>query len=153
VGKETSLAKKRTSKPPFDVRPFQTDDEPEVVALWREVFPDDPPHHDPAACIQLKVAEQPELFFVATREGKVVGTIMAGFDGHRGWIYRVAVSPKQQRQGIGTALMYRAETALIARGAPKINLQVRATNGQVASFYEQLGFVVEDRISMGKRIK
>jgi ribosomal protein S18 acetylase RimI-like enzyme len=153
VGKETSLAKKRTPKPPFDIRPYRISDERSVVALWREVFPDDPPHHDPVACIHLKVSEQPELFFVATRGGKVVGTIMAGFDGHRGWIYRVAVSPKQQRQGIGTALMRRAETELIARGAPKINLQVRATNGQVASFYEQLGFVVEERISMGKRIK
>jgi ribosomal protein S18 acetylase RimI-like enzyme len=148
-----SLAKKQAPKPPFEVRPYQAADEPFVVALWRAVFPDDPPHHDPVACIQLKISEQPELFFVATRGGKVVGTIMAGFDGHRGWIYRVAVSPRHQRHGIGTALMRHAETELIARGAPKINLQVRATNRQVASFYEQLGYVVEERISMGKRIK
>jgi ribosomal protein S18 acetylase RimI-like enzyme len=135
------------------VRPYESADEQAVVELWREVFPDDPPHHDPVACIQLKIAEQPELSFVATRGGDVVGTIMAGFDGHRGWIYRVAVSPRHQRQGVGTALMRRAEAELIARGAPKINLQVRATNGQVASFYEQLGYVVEERISMGKRIR
>ena len=147
------MAKKRSPNPPFEVRPYQTADETSVVALWREVFPDDPPHHDPVACIQLKIAEQPELFFVATRGSKLVGTIMAGFDGHRGWIYRVAVSPKQQRQGIGTALMRRAESELISRGAPKINLQVRATNGPVAAFYEQLGYIVEERISMGKRIR
>jgi ribosomal protein S18 acetylase RimI-like enzyme len=139
--------------PPIEIRLYETADEAAVVALWREVFPDDPPHHDPAACIQLKVSEQPELFFVATRNRDVVGTIMAGFDGHRGWIYRVAVSPRHQRQGIGTALMRRAETELIALGAPKINLQVRSTNGQVAAFYEQLGYIVEERISMGKRIR
>jgi ribosomal protein S18 acetylase RimI-like enzyme len=147
------LVKKLPSTPPIEIRLYKTADEPAVVKLWREVFPDDPPHHDPVACIHLKVAEQPELFFVATRGGDVVGTIMAGFDGHRGWIYRVAVSPRHQRQGIGTALMRRAETELIALKAPKINLQVRATNGQVAAFYEQLGYVVEERISMGKRIK
>ena len=138
--------------PSFDIRPYQVSDEPMVAALWREVFSDDPPHHDPVASIHLKIATQPELFFVATRAGEVVGTIMAGFDGHRGWIYRVAVSPQEQRQGIGSALVRRAEAELIARGAPKINLQIRATNCQVMGFYEQLGFVVEERISMGKRV-
>jgi ribosomal protein S18 acetylase RimI-like enzyme len=147
------VAKKRQATPPFDVRTYESTDEQAVVALWREVFPDDPPHHDPLACIQLKIAEQRDLFFVATRGGEVVGTVMAGFDGHRGWLYRVAVSPKYQRQGIGTALLRRAESELIARGAPKINLQIRTTNGQIAAFYEQLGYVVEERISMGKRIR
>lgn len=135
-----------------DLRLYQPSDEASVVALWRVVFADDPPHHDPAASIQLKMETQPELFFVAVRGADVVGTIMAGFDGHRGWIYRVAVSPQQQRQGIGTALVRHAEAALIARGAPKINLQIRVTNRQVAAFYEHLGYVVEERISMGKRI-
>jgi ribosomal protein S18 acetylase RimI-like enzyme len=124
-----------------------------VVALWRQVFPDDPPHNDPLDSIRLKMSSQPELFFVATRAGEIVGTIMAGFDGHRGWIYRVAVNPKQQRQGIGTALMQRAEAELIARGAPKINLQVRSTNEQVVGFYRRLGYSIEERVSMGKRIK
>jgi ribosomal protein S18 acetylase RimI-like enzyme len=136
----------------LDVRAYQPTDEPAVVALWLEVFSDDPPHHDPVTSIQLKMATQPELFFVATRGGQVVGTIMAGFDGHRGWIYRVAVSPQHQRQGIGTALMRHAEATLVARGAPKINLQIRASNCQVVGFYEHLGYVVEERISMGKRI-
>jgi ribosomal protein S18 acetylase RimI-like enzyme len=137
---------------PIEIRPYTSADEPAVVSLWREVFSDDPPHHDPVASIGLKTAIQGELFFVATRGGEVVGTIMAGFDGHRGWIYRVAVNPQHQRQGIGTALVRHAEAALVARGAPKINLQIRATNGQVVAFYEQLGYVVEERISMGKRI-
>jgi ribosomal protein S18 acetylase RimI-like enzyme len=137
---------------PLEIRPYTVADERSVVALWREVFPDDPPHHDPVETIQLKMATQPELFFVATNGAVVVGTIMAGYDGHRGWIYRVAVDPRHQRHGIGTALVRRAEQELIARGAPKINLQVRASNSQVAAFYEQLGYVQEERVSMGKRI-
>jgi ribosomal protein S18 acetylase RimI-like enzyme len=146
------LAARAEVATPIDIRPYHTSDEAAVVALWREVFADDPPHHDPAASIQLKMAVQPELFFVALREGELVGTVMAGFDGHRGWIYRVAVSQEHQRQGIGTALVRRAESELIARGAPKINLQIRATNSQVLGFYQHLGYIAEERISMGKRI-
>ena len=146
------LAAKTQFKPPLKIRPYQSSDETAVVALWREVFADDPPHHDPAASIRLKMDLQPELFFVAVRGNELVGTIMAGFDGHRGWIYRVAVHLQHQRQGIGTALVRRAESELIARGAPKINLQIRATNSQVVGFYEQLGYAIEERISMGKRI-
>jgi ribosomal protein S18 acetylase RimI-like enzyme len=138
---------------PLELRPYTSADESAVVALCREVLPDDPPHHDPVSSIRLKTATQPDLFFVATHGRHVVGTIMAGFDGHRGWIYRVAVSPQYQRQGIGTALVRHAEATLVARGAPKINLQIRATNSQVVAFYEHLGYVVEERISMGKRIQ
>jgi ribosomal protein S18 acetylase RimI-like enzyme len=141
-----------SSLPWLQIRPYAAADESAVVALWREVFADDPPHHDPVASIHLKTTAQPDLFFVAIREGNVIGTIMAGFDGHRGWLYRVAVSPEHQRHGIGTALVRRAEAELIARGAPKINLQIRTTNRRVQGFYEYLGYTAEERISMGKRI-
>jgi ribosomal protein S18 acetylase RimI-like enzyme len=137
----------------LSIRPYEHGDEEQVVALWREVFPDDPPHHDPAETIRLKTADQPDLFFVAAKGRTIVGTIMAGYDGHRGWIYRVAVSPRHQRHGIGSALMLHAVDALVKCGAPKINLQVRATNRGVVAFYKRLGFVIEERISMGKRIK
>jgi ribosomal protein S18 acetylase RimI-like enzyme len=137
----------------LSIRPYERGDEDQVVAMWREVFPDDPPHHDPIETIRLKTADQPELFFIAAKGRTIVGTIMAGYDGHRGWIYRVAVSPRYQRQGIGSALVRHAEQALVARGAPKINLQIRETNQRVVGFYERLGFVVEARISMGKRVK
>jgi ribosomal protein S18 acetylase RimI-like enzyme len=137
----------------LSIRTYEQGDEEQVIALWRDVFPDDPPRHDPAESIRLKIAEQPELFFIAAKGGTIVGTIMAGYDGHRGWIYRVAVSPRHQRQGIGSALMRQAVDALVKRGAPKINLQVRGTNQGVVAFYRRLGFTVEDRISMGKRVK
>jgi ribosomal protein S18 acetylase RimI-like enzyme len=136
----------------MDVRPYRAADEDAVIALWRTVFPDDPPHNDPATVIRHKLAVQRELFLVAVEGGRVVGTTMAGYDGHRGWIYTVAVHPGQRRRGIGAALVRRAETELRALGCPKVNLQVRATNAAVVAFYESLGFQVEERVSMGKRL-
>jgi ribosomal protein S18 acetylase RimI-like enzyme len=134
----------------FDIRVIQPADEPAVLALWRTVFSDDPPTHDARAAIRLKTATQGDLFFVATVENRIAGTILAGFDGYRGWIYRVAVDPAFQRRGIGTALVKRAEQELIARGVPKVKLQIRAANQSVVSFYERLGYAVETCISMGK---
>ena len=81
-----------------------------------------------------------------------MGTIMAGYDGHRGWIYLVAVAPQGRRQNIGSRLVSHAEQALTRRGCVKINLEVLASNAGVAAFYESLGFSVENRITMGKRI-
>jgi ribosomal protein S18 acetylase RimI-like enzyme len=83
---------------------------------------------------------------------RIVGTVMAGYDGHRGWVYYVVVSPDHRRQGIGTALMERAEEGLASLGCPKVNLQVRAGNEAVVRFYETLGYGVEERVSMGKRL-
>jgi ribosomal protein S18 acetylase RimI-like enzyme len=137
---------------PIEIRPYNSADESEVLSLWRVAFPDDPPQYNLSRSIQIKMATQPDLFFVATEDGRVVGTVLAGFDGYRGWIYRVAVDQSVQRRGIGTALVRRAEEELIARGVPKINLQIRTSNHAVVAFYERLGYVVEQRVSMGKRI-
>jgi ribosomal protein S18 acetylase RimI-like enzyme len=123
-----------------------------VVALWREVFPGEGGHNDPGRAIRDKLAYQRELFFVAAVDGAVVGTVMAGYDGHRGWIYRVAVDPRRQRHGLGTALLRHAEKELAALGCPKINLQVLASNAGVVAFYEKMGYRVEPRVSMGKRL-
>ena len=78
---------------------------------------------------------------------------MAGFDGHRGWIYYLAVDPDFRRRGIGTTLMHQVERALRERGCPKLNLQIRTSNQAVQAFYEQLGYDVEERISMAKRLR
>jgi ribosomal protein S18 acetylase RimI-like enzyme len=134
----------------MEVRPYRDADLDDVVALWRRVFPDAPPHNDPIRDVARKLGCQPELFFVACVGGRVVGTTVAGFDGHRGWVHLVAVAPAQRRRGVGSALMRRAEGALVALGCPKLNLQVRATTPEVVGFYERLGFRVEERISMGK---
>jgi ribosomal protein S18 acetylase RimI-like enzyme len=103
--------------------------------------------------IRQKLAYQRELFFVGECDGAIVGTVLAGYDGHRGWLYSVAVHPAYQRRGFGTALIRRAEGALAAIGARKINLQVRTSSATVLAFYRSLGYDVEERISMGKQVR
>ena len=124
----------------------------QVVALWKAVFGYDAPHNDPSVAIDKKIAVDDQLFFVAVADTTVVGTIMAGYDGHRGWIYSVAVSPSHRRQGIGAKLVTHAERALTGKGCVKINLQIMEGNESVSAFYSSLGFSIEKRISMGKRI-
>ena len=121
-----------------------------VDALWREAFPDATPRNRAAASIPAKLKVQPELFLVGLDGETVVGTVMAGYDGHRGWLYSVAVAKSHQRKGVGSALVREAEARLRALGCLKINLQVMPENAAVAEFYKGLGFVVEERISMGK---
>ena len=132
------------------IRPFEDADEDAVAALWREVFADDPPWNEPARMMAQKRAVQPEVFLVAMDKDGLVGTAMGGYDGHRGWVYAVAVRPQARRRGIGRALMNGIETALKSLGCPKINLQVRAGNEAVVAFYRRLGYRVEQRVSMGK---
>lgn len=123
-----------------------------VRALWLEAFPDDPPHNRAEAAIPAKLAVQPELLLVALEGDEVVGTTMAGYDGHRGWLYAVAVRETHRRAGVGTLLIAEAERRLAELGCTKINLQVRAENAAVAAFYRGLGYAVEERVSMGKRL-
>ena len=124
-----------------------------VDALWREVFPDDPPWNRAEMAIPAKLAVQPELFLVALDGERVVGSVMGGYDGHRGWIYALAVEPSHRRRGIATALLRAIEQHLAAAGCGKVNLQVRASNTGPIAFYEALGYTVEPRISMGKRLR
>lgn len=137
----------------MEIRPYEEVDEAAVAALWREVFPDAPAWNHPETDIRRKLAVQREAFLVAVVDGELVGTAMGGYDGHRGWVYYVVVSPNHRRQGIGAALMEGVEERLARIGCPKINLQVRATNDEVVCFYERLGYRVEERISMGKRLE
>ena len=123
-----------------------------VSALWQEAFPNDQPWNSAASAIPAKLAFQPGLFFVALDGNRVVGSIMAGYDGHRGWVNRIAVLQSHRGRGVGSALMREAETRLRMMGCTKINLQVRTSNAAAAEFYERLGYSVEDRISMSKRI-
>lgn len=123
-----------------------------VDQLWREAFPDDPPWNRAAAAVPAKLAVQPELFLVACDEGRVVGTAMAGYDGHRGWLHAVAVRASLRRSGVGAKLVDEAERRLRALGCAKINLQVRSTNPAVVAFYQRLGYAVEERVSLGKRL-
>jgi ribosomal protein S18 acetylase RimI-like enzyme len=136
----------------ISIRPYREGDQTQVINLWEKVFPDAPLHNNPARDIKTKREVQPDLFLVALHDDYLVGTAMAGFDGHRGWVYYLGVDPDYQRQGIGTALMKQVEARLIALGCPKLNLQIRANNTEVQAFYESLGYGPEDRLSMGKKI-
>ena len=136
----------------MQIRIYQEEDEQAVIDLWTLVLPDSAPHNDPAVAIRKKLAVDRDLFLVAVMEERVVGTVMGGYDGHRGWIYSVAVDPNHQRQGIGSAMLRHVEEALIERGCLKVNLQVRASNAAVIAFYAKLGYAVEERVSMGKRL-
>ena len=132
------------------IRAFEEADSPAVISLWREVFAYTTPHNDPALVIDRKMALQRELFFVAALDERIVGTVMGGYDGHRGWLYSLAVHPSSRGRGIGTALVRHLERALADLGCVKINLQVLASNPKVVAFYEKLGYRVEERISMGR---
>jgi ribosomal protein S18 acetylase RimI-like enzyme len=138
--------------PTILIRPYEETDEAAVVDLWQEVFPGAPAWNDPVNDIRRKLTVQPELFFIAMKDRQLVGTAMAGYDGHRGWVYYVVVSPNHRRLGIGSALMGHAEEALREKGCPKLNLQVRASNHEVVKFYQQLGYEIEERVSMAKRL-
>ena len=136
-----------------EIRTYRENDGAAVAALWREVFADAPAHNVPEEDIHRKLAVQRDLFFVAEEGGDVVGTALAGYDGHRGWVHLVAVKPSCRSRGVGAALMARVEEGLRAMGCPKLNLQVRGENEVAVGFYERLGYAVEERVSMGKRLK
>jgi ribosomal protein S18 acetylase RimI-like enzyme len=134
------------------VRPCSPEDRPALLALWSAVLHDPAPHNDPEISLKKKLEMDDGLLLVAHEGRTVVGSVMGGYDGHRGWIYALAVRPEHRRKGIGTALCRHLEQQLIDRGCLKLNLQVRSENAQVIAFYEQLGYSVEDRLSLGKRL-
>ncbi len=132
------------------IRLYTSDDFAGVDALWMAVFPNDPERNRARISIPKKLAQQPELFFVAEDGGRIVGTTMAGYDGHRGWLYSVAVAPSHRRQGVGERLVRTAQDALRDMGCIKVNLQIRTGNEAVAGFYRALGFATDEVISMGQ---
>lgn len=124
----------------------------QVITLWQKVFGYEADHNEPNLVIDKKCAFDDGLFFLAVRDDVVVGTIMVGYDGHRGWIYAMAVLPELQKGGIGSALLEFAEKELVSRGCMKVNLQIMEGNEGVQRFYEANGYLAEKRVSMGKRV-
>ena len=134
------------------IRPYQAADEEAVVALWRACDLVRP-WNDPRKDIRRKLRVNPEWFLVGELGGRLVGTVMAGYEGHRGWINYLAVAPGRRRAGLGRALMAEAERLLRAAGCAKINLQVRTANTAVIAFYERIGYRRDDCVSLGKRLE
>jgi ribosomal protein S18 acetylase RimI-like enzyme len=132
----------------MEIRKIRNEDEESVIALWKEVFPDDPPHNEPSVVLAAKL-DVDDLIFVAENNEQIVGACIAGYDGHRGWLYAVAVLPEFRRNAVGKRLVQAAMISLKEIGCIKVNLQIRPTNTEVAAFYKSLGFSVEDRLSMG----
>ena len=125
----------------------------QVIELWDSVFDIEDARNKPELVIDKKVSVKDDLFFVARDAKQVIGTIMAGYDGHRGWIYSMAVVPERRKSNVGTALLKHAENELKKLGCVKINLQIFKDNESVKNFYLKNGYSIEERVSMGKEIK
>jgi ribosomal protein S18 acetylase RimI-like enzyme len=135
----------------FEIRTYRNSDEAHVINLWEKcklVVP----WNDPKKDIQRKLSERPDLFFVGLLENLLIASCMAGFDGHRGWVYYVAVHPKHRRKGFATKLMEIAEEKLKEIGCPKIQLMVRESNLRVIEFYKNISYKIDPLVTMGKTL-
>lgn len=135
----------------MEIRPYQETDELSVIQLWTDcglVVQWNNPNLD----IHRKLKVQREMFLVGSIDEQIVATVMAGYEGHRGWINYLAVHPDYQQSGIGKLIMEEAERLLHKMGCPKINLQVRSANINVIEFYKKIGYKIDDVISLGKRL-
>ena len=136
----------------MQIRSFQPEDEEAVISLWRQC---DllRPWNDPRKDIRRKMEVRPDLFLVGLLDGQVVACVMAGYEGHRGWLNYLAVAPGHQRHGLARAIVAEAERLLREAGCPKINLQIRTSNHGVVQFYQHLGYSIDEVLSMGKRLE
>lgn len=135
-----------------EMRSLRSGDEAEVVSLWQRCGLTNP-SNDPFDDIRLKCARDPAGLLVVVDDGVIIGSVMVGYEGHRGWINYLAVDPDRRREGVGRRLMREAENLLRAFGCPKINLQIRSNNLGVLAFYESMGYVVDDVVSLGRRLE
>ena len=136
----------------LEIRNYRKPDQAAVVELWWNcglVVP----WNDPEKDIHRKLRVQRDMFLVGLLSTRLVATVMAGYEGHRGWINYLAVAPDCQKNGFGRRLMDEAEARLRRLGCPKINLQVRNSNADAIDFYKRIGFSVDDVVSMGKRLQ
>lgn len=132
--------------------PYQQKYRDAVIALWKKCSLIHPPN-DPDKDIEEKIRFQPNLFFVATLNGEVVGSVMVGYEGHRGWLNYLAVAPEHRRRGYGRKLVEKATAELAQIGCQKLNLQVRKDTAAAVEFYKQVGFKEDECLSFGKRLK
>jgi len=133
------------------IRPYSPDDEQAVIDLWCRcnlVIPQNNPKLD----IERKLSINPELFLVGLIDSKIVATVMGGYEGHRGWVNYLGVTPEHRKKGLGRQIMKVLEEKLKTTGCPKINLQVRNDNLEALMFYEKLGYKIDEVQSMGKRL-
>ena len=134
------------------IRAFDIADQAAVIELWQAcalVVP----WNDPVKDIARKLKVGADLFLVGESRGEIVATVMGGYEGHRGWINYLAVSPQHQRKGYGREIMEFVEQRIQLKGCPKINLQIRGANTQATEFYQAIGYDIEDAVGLGKRLE
>ncbi|GBC60515.1 GNAT family acetyltransferase [Desulfonema ishimotonii] len=136
----------------MEIREYRKSDENEVVELWIKCNLT-VPWNNPQKDIKRKLQKDRDLFLVGISDGKIIASVMGGYDGHRGWINYLAVDPEYQRKGLARQIMAAAEQRIRGKGCPKINLQVRAANNAVIRFYEAMGYRDDNVISLGKRLE
>lgn len=134
------------------IRPFTIEDKPALIELWKRCGITRP-WNDPDKDIERKLAVQSHMFLVGFVDDHMVASVMAGYDGHRGWVNYLAVCPASQRRGYGRELMQYAENLLRQAGCPKINIQIRSDNEDVVDFYRSLDYTMDEVVSMGKRLQ
>jgi ribosomal protein S18 acetylase RimI-like enzyme len=130
---------------------YRDGDKAAIINLWQEcglVVP----WNNPLTDIARKIADSPELFFTGRIDSKLVASCMAGYDGHRGWIYFLAVARSEQRKGFAAQLVAHVEAQLIELGCPKLELMVRDRNSEVIAFYEAIGFNLDPVRVLSKRL-
>ena len=135
----------------LEVRPYRAEDEGDVLGLWQAsdlLRPWNNPYRD----IERKCQDSPELFFVGEHEGRVIASCMAGYDGHRGWLYYLAVLPAYRGRGFARSIIHHAEQCLRALGCPKLELMVRHSNTEVLSFYQGQDYQLEEVAVLSKRL-
>jgi ribosomal protein S18 acetylase RimI-like enzyme len=135
-----------------EIRLFDPKDEIQLIDLWVEcglVVP----WNDPKKDIRRKFLNSPQLFFVGEADGEIIASCMAGYDGHRGWVYYLAVKTKYQNQGIASLILSHSENALLKVGCPKIDLMVRNTNSEIISFYHKVGYKNDPVVVLSKRLQ
>jgi ribosomal protein S18 acetylase RimI-like enzyme len=135
----------------MNIKPYHTDNQQAVINLWQTcnlVVA----WNDPVKDIQRKMLVDPDLFLIGQLSEDIVATVMGGYEGHRGWINYLAVSPEHQRKGYARAMMQQVEVLILQKGSPKINLQVRSNNIDVIQFYQAIGYDIENAVGLGKRL-
>jgi ribosomal protein S18 acetylase RimI-like enzyme len=137
--------------PSLNIRDYRAEDRDALIALW-QACDLTRPWNDPATDIAFCVSRPESTILVGEQNGKVVASVMTGHDGHRGWLYYLAVEPSLQKSGLGRRMVEAAEAWLKARGVPKVMLMVRPENGKVRAFYDALGYEEEPRVIFAKRL-
>ena len=135
--------------PALEIAPIGDADAAAVIALWQACGLTRP-WNDPAADIALATGHANAAILAGRDGGAIVATVLVGHDGHRGWVYYLAVDPGHRHAGYGRLMMDAAEDWLRARGIPKLQLMVRGDNAKVHAFYQSLGYYDQQRTTFAK---